>query len=74
MNRTFVAVSAGGRSCPGKAVAYFELSLTIARTLWYFDFEVAPEKLGRKAVHLGEGDQKSTSSMASLQLPMMDQS
>lgn len=33
---------AGERSCLGKSMAYLEASLTLARTIWYFDFEIAP--------------------------------
>lgn len=37
----FMPFSAGGRSCAGKALAYLEISLVIAKTMWYFDFEFA---------------------------------
>ncbi|EPE26577.1 Cytochrome P450 [Glarea lozoyensis ATCC 20868] len=42
MRDTFVPFSIGPRGCAGKAMAYLETSLTIAKTLWYFDFEIAP--------------------------------
>ncbi|KAI0397596.1 cytochrome P450 [Xylariaceae sp. FL0594] len=42
MNSAFAAFSIGSRGCGGKAMAYLEVSLVIARTLWYFDFERAP--------------------------------
>ncbi|KAI0096736.1 cytochrome P450 [Nemania sp. FL0031] len=42
----FAAFSTGARSCAGKALAYLESSLVLAKTLWYFDFEAAPGKLG----------------------------
>ncbi|KAI0868254.1 cytochrome P450 [Hypoxylon argillaceum] len=35
----FIAFSTGPRGCAGKAMAYLEASLVIAKTLWYFDFE-----------------------------------
>jgi cytochrome P450 len=35
----FTPFSVGSRSCIGKAMAYLEASLVIAKTLWYFDFE-----------------------------------
>jgi cytochrome P450 len=38
--------------CLGKAMAYQELSLVVARTLWYFDFEEAAGEAGR----LGQGE------------------
>ncbi|KAF2997467.1 hypothetical protein E8E14_002724 [Neopestalotiopsis sp. 37M] len=41
------AFSTGPRNCAGKAMAYLESSLAVAKTLWYFDFEVAPGDLGR---------------------------
>lgn len=49
--RAFAPFAVGNRSCGGRAVAYLEASLTIAKTLWYFDFETAPGKAGE----LGEG-------------------
>lgn len=46
MNSAFCAFSIGGRGCAGKSMAYLEASLVIAKTLWYFDFEKAPGKVG----------------------------
>lgn len=43
----FAAFSTGPRNCAGKAMAYLESSLVISKTLWYFDFERAPGKLGQ---------------------------
>ncbi|KAI0140025.1 cytochrome P450 [Hypoxylon sp. NC0597] len=43
----FTPFSVGPRSCAGKPLAYTEISLTLARTLWYFDFELAPGPLGK---------------------------
>jgi cytochrome P450 len=51
MRRAFVPFMLGDRACAGKAVAYLEISLTVAKTLWYFDFEKAPGKAGE----LGSG-------------------
>lgn len=42
----FAAFSLGARGCAGKTMAYLEAGLVIAKTLWYFDFERAPGKLG----------------------------
>ncbi|KAK8103633.1 uncharacterized protein PG998_010666 [Apiospora kogelbergensis] len=42
MHNAFHPFQAGDRSCLGKPMAYLEASLTLARTLWYFDFETAP--------------------------------
>ncbi|KAI0516988.1 cytochrome P450 [Xylaria bambusicola] len=42
----FAPFSAGSRSCLGKSMAYLELSLVVAKIMWYFDFERAPGKLG----------------------------
>lgn len=39
--RSFTPFSIGPRSCPGKAVAYLEISLVMARSLWHFDFKSA---------------------------------
>ena len=42
----FFPFSVGTRSCPGKTMAYMELSNTLAKTLWYFDVTVASGPLG----------------------------
>lgn len=47
LRSAFMPFSVGSRSCAGKAMAYLEASLVIAKTLWYFDFEAAPGELGR---------------------------
>ncbi|KAI0838858.1 cytochrome P450 [Hypoxylon sp. FL0890] len=47
----FTPFSIGPRSCGGKSLAYAEISIVLARTLWYFDFEPAPGPLGK----VGEG-------------------
>lgn len=54
--RTFAPFSIGDRACAGKAMAYIEMRLTIAKTLWYFDFERAPGEAGE----LGGGSPGST--------------
>lgn len=41
MRRAFIPFILGDRGCAGKAVAYLEMSLTVAKTLWYFDFQPA---------------------------------
>lgn len=38
----FAPFSLGARGCPGKSLAYLETSLVMAKTLWHFDFELAP--------------------------------
>ncbi|KAH9908627.1 cytochrome P450 [Xylariomycetidae sp. FL2044] len=38
--------STGSRGCAGKAMAYLEISLVLAKALWYYDFEPAPGRLG----------------------------
>ncbi|KAK8078081.1 hypothetical protein PG996_004251, partial [Apiospora saccharicola] len=58
MRRAFIPFSLGDRGCAGKAVAYLEISLTVAKTLWYFDFEKAPGaagELGGGRLGAGEG-------------------
>ncbi|XXG94287.1 hypothetical protein Hte_000541 [Hypoxylon texense] len=42
----FAAFSIGPRACAGKSMAYLEIGLVLAKTLWYFDFEVASGHLG----------------------------
>ncbi|KAH8161810.1 hypothetical protein CIB48_g6431 [Xylaria polymorpha] len=51
MHEAFVPFLQGTRSCAGKAMAYTEISIVVAKTLWYFDVQSAPGKLGQ----LGEG-------------------
>ncbi|KAI0152632.1 cytochrome P450 [Xylariaceae sp. FL1272] len=41
MRRAFAPFALGDRACAGKSMAYLETSLTIAKTLWYFDFHLA---------------------------------
>lgn len=45
--KAFAPFLVGPRSCAGKAMAYLEASLVLAKTLWYFDFEPASGDLGR---------------------------
>ena len=62
MSDAFHPFSVGTRACPGKAMAYAETSLVLAKVLWYFDFEIAPGRpglLGGGNRDLGEGRQKS---------------
>jgi cytochrome P450 len=47
MRRAFAPFSLGDRGCAGKVMAYLEMSLTIARTMWYFDFQKAPGEAGK---------------------------
>lgn len=54
VRQAFVPFSTGGRSCAGQAMAYLELSLAIARTIWYFDFEKAPGEAGKLGEAPGE--------------------
>ncbi|KAK7935032.1 hypothetical protein PG985_000527 [Apiospora marii] len=44
--QAFAPFIAGPRACAGRAMAYLEVSLTMAKTLWYFDFNRAPGPLG----------------------------
>lgn len=46
MRRAFAPFSLGSRGCAGKSMAYLEMRLAVARTLWYFDFEVALGQAG----------------------------
>lgn len=47
MRRAFVPFPIGDRACPGKSMAWLDMKLTIARTLWYFDFEQASGRDGQ---------------------------
>ncbi|RYP07931.1 hypothetical protein DL764_002202 [Monosporascus ibericus] len=46
MREAFTPFSIGYRGCAGKAMAYLESSLVVAKSLWYFDFKLAPGQLG----------------------------
>ncbi|KAI1129658.1 cytochrome P450, partial [Nemania abortiva] len=46
-HEAFAAFLSGPRGCAGKAMAYLEASLVLAKTIWHFDFEAAPGKLGQ---------------------------
>lgn len=35
----FIPFTLGARACAGKAMAYHEVGLVIAKTIWYFDFQ-----------------------------------
>lgn len=54
MSDAFASFSIGPRNCVGKPLAYLEISLVLAKTLWYFDFEAAPGPLGS----IGEGNDR----------------
>ncbi|RYP22956.1 hypothetical protein DL765_001414 [Monosporascus sp. GIB2] len=47
--------STGVRGCPGKSLAYMEMSLAMAKTLFYFDFEVDRGEKGEKGKRRGKG-------------------
>ncbi|PQE31183.1 benzoate 4-monooxygenase cytochrome P450 protein [Rutstroemia sp. NJR-2017a WRK4] len=51
MRSAFAPFALGETGCLGKAMAYHEMSLVIAKTLWYFNFEKAPGEAGK----FGEG-------------------
>ncbi|KUI63048.1 Isotrichodermin C-15 hydroxylase [Cytospora mali] len=54
MYEAFASFPIGPRNCVGKPLAYLETSITIAKTLWYFDFEPAHGPLGS----IGEGNDR----------------
>ncbi|KAH8882880.1 cytochrome P450 [Thozetella sp. PMI_491] len=56
MRRAFIPFMVGDRSCAGKAMAYLETSLTVAKTIWYFDFKRPPGRAGQ----LGNGRKGAT--------------
>ncbi|KAI1261462.1 cytochrome P450 [Xylariaceae sp. FL1019] len=49
--KAFVPFIVGPRACAGKATLYLEVSIAVAKMLWYFDFKSAPGQLGE----VGEG-------------------
>ncbi|RYP52381.1 hypothetical protein DL768_002412 [Monosporascus sp. mg162] len=59
----FVPFSLGARGCLGKSMAYLEVSLVIAKALWYLDFEEAPgvpsnHPAGLSERELGKGTER----------------
>ncbi|KAK8095827.1 uncharacterized protein PG998_002456 [Apiospora kogelbergensis] len=59
--RAFAPFVARPRSCAGRAMSYLEVSLAMAKTLWYFDFRRAAGPLGEvgqgtKGVETGFGN------------------
>lgn len=56
MRAAFAPFALGETGCLGKAMAYQEMSLVVAKTLWYFDFEKAAGEAGK----LGEGERGRT--------------
>ncbi|KAI1454900.1 cytochrome P450 [Annulohypoxylon moriforme] len=62
MRDAFIPFSLGPRGCAGKAMAYLEVSLVMAKTLWYFDFKPASGsvgKVGSGASNMGYGRERS---------------
>ncbi|KAI0157247.1 benzoate 4-monooxygenase cytochrome P450 [Xylariaceae sp. FL1272] len=47
INPAFIPFSLGSRGCAGKALAYAEVGMAMARTLWSFDFEFANPEAGQ---------------------------
>ena len=69
MHEAFNPFSVGARGCAGKAMAYMEASLAIAKTFWYFDFEAAPGPNGPDGLGGGtEGDTKGRGRTSEFQL------
>lgn len=46
MQEAFSAFSIGPRNCIGRPLAYLEMSIVLAKTLWHFDFETVAGPLG----------------------------
>ncbi|KAI1177719.1 cytochrome P450 [Nemania sp. FL0916] len=44
--RAFAPFLIGDRACAGRSMAYLELSLALARAIWFFDWEFAPGPAG----------------------------
>ncbi|KAI0835089.1 cytochrome P450 [Hypoxylon sp. FL0890] len=57
MRRAQVSFGLGDHGCAGKSMAYLEISMTIARTLWYFDFEMAPGEAGKLGAGSGASNE-----------------
>lgn len=75
MYEAFALFSVGPRGCAGKAMAYLEVSLIVAKSLWHFDLKAASGKLGEigevmLARLTGNGDQSSTNFTTSSRVDM----
>lgn len=46
MHKAFVPFIVGPRACAGKSMTYLEVSLVLAKILWYFDFKPAAGEPG----------------------------
>ncbi|KAH7309768.1 cytochrome P450 [Stachybotrys elegans] len=70
----FIPFSIGARSCAGKSMAYTEISLIVAKTLWHFDFELAAGGAGTLASSNWAGDPKDSRSplQGDAVFPMLD--
>ncbi|KAI0199503.1 cytochrome P450 [Astrocystis sublimbata] len=55
MREAFASFFIGPRGCAGKPMAYLEISLVVAKTMWYFDFEA--KKSGNPLASSGSGTQ-----------------
>ncbi|KAK9784604.1 hypothetical protein SCARD494_12656 [Seiridium cardinale] len=69
--------SVGSRTCAGKPLAYQEISLALAKTLWYLYFEPVPGDLSKVGGGLlgelmGEEERANIRLMTSLEHTMMD--
>ena len=52
----FSAFSTGPRGCLGKNLAYLEISIAIARTVWHYDMRLAPgSDLGEGSLRFAKG-------------------
>jgi cytochrome P450 len=61
MRQAFVPFSQGSRSCPGKTMAIMITGLTVAKTLWHFDFtraDGAKGDIGGGGQSLGAGRER----------------
>ncbi|KAK6081580.1 cytochrome P450 [Seiridium cupressi] len=50
MREAFSAFSVGARGCADTPMAYLELSLVLAKTIWHFDFKSAAGEVGEAGV------------------------
>ncbi|KAI0141755.1 cytochrome P450 [Xylariaceae sp. FL1272] len=54
MRDAFMPFSVGPRGCAGKSMAYLEISILLAKTIWHFDFQPSSEGLSASDTEMNQ--------------------